>query len=75
MFTTNTVLGVKRSDGKWDASVTSSNHNGADKEEMERIRSEHPGEPECILDDRVLGSIAVTRGKYYVPRPSMCAEG
>lgn len=24
---------------------------------------EHPGEAECVVDDRVLGAIAVTRGK------------
>jgi pyruvate dehydrogenase phosphatase len=27
--------------------------------------SEHPGEPECILHDRVLGTIAVTRGRFF----------
>ncbi|KAJ7072487.1 protein serine threonine phosphatase 2C [Mycena amicta] len=29
---------------------------------LERIRSEHPGEPECVLRDRVIGALAVTRG-------------
>jgi pyruvate dehydrogenase phosphatase len=42
--------------------VLSSNHNGKDASESERIKSEHPGEEECVLKDRVLGAIAVTRG-------------
>jgi pyruvate dehydrogenase phosphatase len=42
--------------------VLSSNHNGKNTSESERIRSEHPGEEECVLKDRVLGAIAVTRG-------------
>ena len=29
------------------------------------MRNEHPGEPESILYNRVLGSIAVTRGGYF----------
>ena len=37
-------------------------HNGSNKHELRRIRDEHPGEPECILDDRVLGFLAPTRG-------------
>lgn len=41
------------------------NHNGRDEAEVKRIRSEHPGEEECVVRDRVLGSIAVTRGQYF----------
>ncbi|KAF8146981.1 phosphatase 2C-like domain-containing protein [Mycena galopus ATCC 62051] len=55
------VLGVKTASGEWQTTVLSSNHNGADADEAARIRSEHPDEPECMLQDRVLGSIAVTR--------------
>ncbi|KAF8210074.1 phosphatase 2C-like domain-containing protein [Mycena galopus ATCC 62051] len=54
------VLGAKTESG-WQTTVLSSNHNGADATEAARIRSEHPGEPESMLRDRVLGAIAVTR--------------
>lgn len=56
------VLGLKDSTGEWKASLLSSNHNGMDETEANRVRREHPGENECILRDRVLGAIAVTRG-------------
>jgi pyruvate dehydrogenase phosphatase len=46
----------------WKAEVLSANHNGRDEEEAARIRAAHPNEEECLLQDRVLGSIAVTRG-------------
>jgi len=39
----------------------SSNHNGINELEVDRIRKAHPGEEECVLEDRVLGAIAVTR--------------
>ncbi|KAF7376018.1 Serine/threonine protein phosphatase 2C [Mycena sanguinolenta] len=54
------VLGAKTTSG-WQTTVLSSNHNGTDADEAARIHQEHPGEPECILRDRVLGAIAVTR--------------
>lgn len=56
------VLGTKDSTKMWKTSLLSFNHNGVDPSEAQRIKSEHPGEEECILQDRVLGSIAVTRG-------------
>jgi len=32
----------------------------------------HPGEPESMLDDRVLGAIAVTRGMLSKIIPNFC---
>lgn len=58
----NTVLGYKLADGSLRTKLLSSFHNGYEKAEVNRIREEHPGESECILHDRVLGAIAVTRG-------------
>jgi len=55
------VLGYKLADGSLRTKLLSSFHNGYEKAEVNRIREEHPGESECILDDRVLGAIAVTR--------------
>ncbi|KAF8891655.1 phosphatase 2C-like domain-containing protein [Infundibulicybe gibba] len=41
-----------------------------------RIRAEHPGEPECILNNRVLGAIAVTRalGDHLFKLPAPYTE-
>ncbi|KAJ7497162.1 protein serine threonine phosphatase 2C [Mycena latifolia] len=67
------VLGVKQASGEWEASVLSTNHNGTDAGEVARIRSEHPGEDECVLRDRVLGAIAVTRavGDFLFKLPTI----
>lgn len=60
------VFGSKTSSGQWKAELLSQNHNGKDESEVTRIRQEHPGEDDtCVLDDRVLGAIAVTRGNVY----------
>jgi hypothetical protein len=60
------VLGVKQSNGTWDATILSVNHNGMDPAEAARIRKEHPGESECVKSGRVLGAIAVTRGECFL---------
>jgi len=53
--------------------VLSTNHNAADPGEAARIRSEHPEEQECMLRDRVLGAIAVTRaaGDFLFKLPTV----
>ncbi|KAL5534067.1 hypothetical protein ACEPAG_528 [Sanghuangporus baumii] len=43
------------------AAVLSSPHNARVDKEVQRIQLEHPGERQAILNDRVLGAIAVTR--------------
>ncbi|KIJ67667.1 hypothetical protein HYDPIDRAFT_107139 [Hydnomerulius pinastri MD-312] len=55
------VLGIKNSSGEWKASIVSANHNGTNLEEEARIKKEHPNEQKCVLNERVLGAIAVTR--------------
>lgn len=45
----------------WNVEVLTTNHNGANKCEVERVKREHPGEPECVVDGRVLGAIAPFR--------------
>ncbi|KAJ7901688.1 protein serine threonine phosphatase 2C [Mycena olivaceomarginata] len=67
------VLGAKTASGEWHSRLLSSNHNGADPAEAERIRSEHPGESESVLRDRVLGAIAVTRavGDFLFKLPTI----
>ncbi|KAF8070260.1 protein serine threonine phosphatase 2C [Lyophyllum atratum] len=55
------ALGIRQHDGRWQTSLLSSYHNGANPGERRRIMQEHPGEAECVMEDRVLGAIAVTR--------------
>lgn len=45
----------------WNIEVLTTSHNGANKREVQRVKNEHPGEPECVVDDRVLGAIAPFR--------------
>lgn len=45
----------------WSYEVLTRVHNGENRREVERVQKEHPGEPECIVDGRVLGAIAPFR--------------
>lgn len=60
----------------WNTSILSDNHNGNNPAEVDRIKQEHPDEPECIFDDRVLGNLAVTRavGDYAFKLPRIYTE-
>lgn len=49
-------------EGSWKAELLSAFHNGVNPAEVERLKSEHPNEPDCVTNGRVLGGIAVTRG-------------
>lgn len=60
------VLGVKLSNGQWEARDLIPPHNGSNPREMQSVRDAHPGEPDVTVRDRVLGAIAVTRGEYYI---------
>ncbi|KAG1896603.1 phosphatase 2C-like domain-containing protein [Suillus fuscotomentosus] len=56
------MLGSRRdASSQWNASILSDNHNGNNPAEADRIKQQHPDEPECIFDDRVPGNLAVTR--------------
>jgi len=55
------VLGVRVDPSVWNISILSANHNAAVPSEIEALRSAHPGESEVILNNRVLGGIAITR--------------
>lgn len=59
------VLGIRADQGTdWDVSILSANHHAAVSSEIEALRSAHPGELEVVLNDRVLGGIAITRGLF-----------
>lgn len=71
------VLGSRRdASSQWNASILSDNHNGNNPVEADRIRQQHPDEPECIFDDRVLGNLAVTRaiGDHAFKLPRIYTE-
>ncbi|KAK0197679.1 phosphatase 2C-like domain-containing protein [Armillaria mellea] len=44
--------------GAWDIKVLTTEHNGYNDAEIERVRQQHPNEPECVIDGRVLGALA-----------------
>jgi len=62
-------MGVKPQDGRWTAEILTKSHNGNVVDEAQRIRDDHPGETECVMRSRVLGAIAVTRGKSACATP------
>jgi pyruvate dehydrogenase phosphatase len=56
------VLGRRNpSSGKWTAKALSVDQTGSNRDEENRMRAEHPGEPEVILHGRVLGNLEPTR--------------
>ena len=46
---------------EWKIEPLTNNQNGDNVNEVERVRREHPGEPYCVQDQRVLGAIAPFR--------------
>ncbi|KAJ6546825.1 phosphatase 2C-like domain-containing protein [Mycena capillaripes] len=61
------VLVSPKSTEEWDVEFITTEHNGDNDAEIERICREHPGEPECIVNRRALGALAVFRGFGDVP--------
>ncbi|KAF9234505.1 phosphatase 2C-like domain-containing protein [Melanogaster broomeanus] len=49
----------------WNFEILTTVHNGENVREIERVKREHPGEPECVVDSRVLGAIAPFRYESY----------
>ncbi|KAF7294567.1 Mitochondrial type 2c protein [Mycena indigotica] len=60
------LVSPKATEG-WDVEFITAEHNGANDAEIARVHREHPGEPECVVDRRVLGALAPTRGLGDVP--------
>ncbi|KAF9009558.1 phosphatase 2C-like domain-containing protein [Cyathus striatus] len=52
---------------EWKMDLLTHTHNGYNDTELERIKKAHPGEPECIVDRRVLGALAPTRCLGDIP--------
>ncbi|RPD63915.1 protein serine/threonine phosphatase 2C [Lentinus tigrinus ALCF2SS1-6] len=70
------VLGEKDRSGKWRGRVVNSIHNGSNPGELDRIRSEHPEQADCVWNNRVLGFLAPTRaiGDAWLKLPAIYAE-
>ncbi|KAF7323311.1 Hexose transport-related protein [Mycena chlorophos] len=51
----------------WDVEFLTKEHNGDNDAEIARVHREHPGEPECVVNRRVLGALAPTRGLGDIP--------
>ena len=73
------ILGRQNAAGIWEAMVLSVDQTGHNKDEVARLRSEHPNEPDMIKDGRLLG-LAVTRafgdgiwkvGSYWITAESI----
>ncbi|OCL08015.1 protein serine/threonine phosphatase 2C [Glonium stellatum] len=55
------VLGRRGPSGKWTATPLSVDQTGGNAAEAERLRNEHPGEPNVVKNGRVLGGLEPTR--------------
>ncbi|TFY81596.1 hypothetical protein EWM64_g2413 [Hericium alpestre] len=55
------VLVSPNPNARFKCEILTNIHNGDNQLEVERVRREHPGEPECVLNGRVLGAIAPFR--------------
>lgn len=55
------VLGQRSKTGKWTATALSEDQTGGTPSEADRLRREHPGEPNVVRNGRVLGGLEPTR--------------
>lgn len=55
------VLGRRGSNGKWTATPLSEDQTGGTASEAERLRAEHPGEPNVVRNGRILGGLEPSR--------------
>ncbi len=58
------MLVSKAAGDVWQGKRLNQLHNGSNDQELQRIRNKHAGEGQCILDRRVLGFLAPTRGEF-----------
>ena len=55
------LLGRVDENGKWTVQSLTIDQTGDNADEVARIRAEHPGEPNCVRNGRVLGSLQPSR--------------
>ncbi|KAH7401603.1 phophatase 2C family protein-like protein [Pyrenochaeta sp. MPI-SDFR-AT-0127] len=62
------VLGRRGPNGKWTATPLSEDQTGGTTSEADRLRKEHPGEPNVVRNGRILGGLEPSRAfgdAYY----------
>lgn len=62
------ILGRRGENGKWTATPLSEDQTGGTTSEAERLRKEHPGEPNVVRNGRILGGLEPSRAfgdAYY----------
>ncbi|KZP03066.1 tubulin-domain-containing protein [Athelia psychrophila] len=55
------VMVTQTGSEEWKTELLTTDQNGDNPDEVDRVRREHPGEPDCVSDHRVLGAIAPFR--------------
>ncbi|KAL2359277.1 hypothetical protein RJZ56_007881 [Blastomyces dermatitidis] len=55
------VLGRRAASGKWVATPLSEDQTGSTPSEVDRLRREHPGEPNVVRNGRILGNLEPSR--------------
>ncbi|KAJ7132885.1 phosphatase 2C-like domain-containing protein [Mycena crocata] len=67
------VLGLRHPSGTWAGTLINHLHAGHDLREAQRIRAEHPREPDSVKNGRVLGFLEPTRaiGDIWLKIPAL----
>ncbi|KAJ7262310.1 phosphatase 2C-like domain-containing protein [Mycena haematopus] len=67
------VLGLRHNSGAWTGTLVNRLHAGHDHREAQRIRAEHPREPDAVQHGRVLGFLEPTKaiGDIWLKIPSL----
>ncbi|KAI0302560.1 protein serine/threonine phosphatase 2C [Russula brevipes] len=70
------VLGSRTHAGDWSATFVTATHDGDNPSEVLRIRSQHPGELECMEDNRIVGFLGPTRslGDTWLKLPPIFSQ-
>jgi len=70
------VLGSRTHAGEWSAAFTTVPHDGENPSEVLRIRNQHPGELECLVNNRIVGFLGPTRslGDTWLKLPPIFSQ-
>ncbi|KAG6856737.1 hypothetical protein H0H87_001337 [Tephrocybe sp. NHM501043] len=62
-----TMVSLNEAGDDWSVECLTTEHNGDNDAEVERVQRAHPDEPECVIDRRVLGALAPFRCLGDIP--------
>jgi len=70
------VLGSRTQSGDWSAAFVTVPHDGNNPSEVRRIQNQHPGEPDCMKDNRIVGFLGPTRslGDTWLKLPPIFSQ-